>query len=129
VFAVNQQFVAKATFQADRDEIDELDPDGTIENPTLEFNNARIDGEEAKLHLSPAEEQDYIWCGSAKICYYKPGIAKLDYDHEIEGHTELIKIELARTYFEYQNSRFVLLFGVITAIFAAGSLVVALQTI
>lgn len=125
VFAVDQLITVEATLESDTDEI-------RIENPVLTFPNAYTDDEEARIELSRDQESG-DWHATSEIIYYNPGEPDVQYQLAPGGITgpgkgKIGEIAPEEALADYRNNQYVLLFAVVTAIFAAGSLLVALQT-
>lgn len=94
--------------------------------PKLVFPEARlVDGSDAEIEL---QEDDGTWSGIDKIVFHKPGEMEFRYNNiGYASSRSLGTIETEGAYFNYKNQRFMLLFTVVTAMFAAGSLIAAIQ--
>lgn len=125
VFTVGQTITATATVDI-CDESRQHDLREQERTPKIVFPDARaMDGGAAEILL---QEDDGMWTGTRDIVFHKPGEMSFRPEHFGGGSSESIgEIGTEGAYFEYRNQRYTLLFTVVTAIFAAGSLIVALQ--
>lgn len=97
-------------------------------DPEIEFLNASTSqGYDA---IIPLDHKNGIWNATEEIVYRNPGYHQIDYRFVAGNDREDIgEIDTERKYLEYKNQRYILLLTITTAIIAAGSLLVAIQTI
>jgi len=126
VFAVNQILKVQARLKVNSEDNQQLIEDEP-ENPSIDFPGAvSTDGSGAVLNF---EEENGVWKATQEITYLKPGRQELTYSFIFDHDTvEIGEIDTERGYFEYKNQKYSLLFAIVTSILAAGSLLIAVQT-
>lgn len=117
VFAVQQTITADITLEGSNRSL--TDPEITFEN---------VGSEDIKVNLRQSDDGDE-WYGSSELEYKRPGEPDLKYDiGTYTTHYDTVgEIAPLTEYYQHLTSRFVLAFGVITAILAAASLIVSLS--